>query len=228
MSVKTKFSALLALLTVFHWLLYSQSQIKDTRHNLSISGPGQYKSLDETEICKFCHTPHSANPRQPLWNHELSAVTYYNTYQSPTFEANLTGEAPLAINGHSRLCLSCHDGTVALGAAQTGKSRTTSEKKVLGALPPTARGYLGTDLSGSHPVSFQVSEALISRNNAKDSLLNRLAAMKSDPQVRLDENDRVQCTSCHDVHCDKHYASSGIHFWAKPTFNDVCLVCHRL
>jgi hypothetical protein len=227
MCVKTKVIPLLALFVIVAVFLYSQGQVKDTRHNLSVSGPGQYRSLDETEICKFCHTPHSANPRQPLWNHQLSAVTHYRTYRSATFEAAITGEAPVTIDGNSRLCLSCHDGTVALGAILNNKSGA-GFKEGLGALPPTARGYIGTDLSGSHPVSFEISEALIARNNARDSLLNSLAAMKSDPDVQLDEHNKMQCSSCHDVHSDKHFASSGIHFWAKPTFNDVCIVCHRL
>ena len=208
-------------------LLCSQSQIKNTLHNLSVSGPGQYKSLDETRICVFCHTPHSANPKQPLWNHQLSAVKNYRSYQSGTLDAgnieNLDGE----IDGNSRLCLSCHDGTVALEATVAHGYKPPAGKKI-GALPPTARGYLGTDLSGSHPISFMVTEALIARNNAKDTMLNPLSAMQSDPQVHLDESRKMQCTTCHDAHNDRNYSSSGIHFWAKPTFSDVCLVCHRM
>ncbi|MFQ6618491.1 MAG: cytochrome c3 family protein [Fidelibacterota bacterium] len=50
--------------------------------------------------------------------------------------------------------------------------------------------------------------------------------MKVDPSVRLDKNNKVQCTSCHDAHSDKNFASSGIHFWAKPTFDEVCSGCH--
>lgn len=215
------------LLMGLYLSVYTQSQIKNTRHNLSISGPGQYKSVDETEICKFCHTPHSANPKQPLWNHELSAVQHYKTYQSPTFEASLSGQAPLTIDGNSRLCLSCHDGTVALGAMVRSQTKIGFQKG-MGVLPPTARGYIGTDLSGSHPISFEVTEDLIARNNTKDTLLNRLTEMRSDPDVRLDENNKVQCTACHDAHSDKNFSTSGIHFWAKPTFNDVCLVCHRM
>lgn len=201
--------------------------IKETKHNLSVSGPGTYKSANETEVCKFCHTPHSAKPKQPLWNHQLSAVRHYKTYQSATLEALSSGQSLDMIDGNSRLCLGCHDGTVALGAMVNSKNKGRSDPG-LGPLPPSSRGYRGTDLSGSHPISMGVSKTMIARNNSKDTLLNSLHEMKSDPDVRLDENNKVQCTSCHDVHSDKNHASSGIHFWAKPTFSDVCLVCHRL
>jgi hypothetical protein len=226
MNIK-KVVILLTSLTTLCFGIFSQSQIKDTKHNLSVSGPGKYKSLDETRICKFCHTPHSAKPKQPLWNHQLSAVMYYKMYRSPTFEASNTGEAPITIDGDSRLCLSCHDGTVALGAMVRSKSKAKF-KEGLGMLPPSAKGFIGTDLSGSHPISFVVTEALIARNNIKDTLLNNLIQMKSDPDVRLDADNKMQCTSCHDAHSDKNFATSGIHFWAKPTFNEVCLICHRL
>jgi len=38
------------------------------------------------EICVFCHTPHGASPAVPLWNHDLSALTY-TAYDSPTMDA---------------------------------------------------------------------------------------------------------------------------------------------
>lgn len=220
----------IALLLMVLSPLFSQSHVKETKHNLSVTGPGRYKSLDETEVCKFCHTPHSAAPMQQLWNHQLSAEQNYKTYRSASLESVLGEYSPMTIEGSSRLCLSCHDGTVALGAMvkDSKAQRKDKSNRLLGTLPPTAKGYIGTDLSGSHPISFMVNESKISKNNLKDSLLGNLADMTSDPDVKLDENNMVQCTSCHDAHSDRNYASSGIHFWAKPTFNDVCLVCHRL
>lgn len=231
MGLNRKFVFVSVLLMGLGLVCHGQSQVKDTKHNLSVSGPGRFKSTSETEICKFCHTPHSAKPRNPLWNHELSAVSHYRTYRSPSFEPAVQGDQALVIDGTSRLCLSCHDGTVALGAMVNGKGKNNTDSKRdrgLGAMPPSARGFIGTDLSGSHPISFSVSESLVARNNAKDTLLNSLAEMKADPDVHLDENGKVQCTTCHSVHSDKNFQSSGIHFWAKQSFNDVCTVCHRL
>lgn len=216
---------LLSLLLGTQSVLLSQGQIRDTKHNLSMSGPGQFKALDESRICIFCHTSHSAKPKQPLWNHELSEGAYYKTYQSPTFDAAQSGQASFVPDGSSKLCLSCHDGTVALGAMGGPPGRGRGARS-LGALPPSARGFIGTDLSGSHPVSFEVTASLIAANNAKDTPLKSVMEMRSDPRVRLDSSNKVQCTSCHNAHSDVNFATSGIPFWAKPTFSEVCNVCH--
>ena len=65
------------------------------------------------EICKPCHAPHHTQPLPaPLWNHELSSETYtmYNKTFSPTLKAEVSSQP----DGLSKICLSCHDGTVAL------------------------------------------------------------------------------------------------------------------
>lgn len=202
-----------------------QSLVSDTVHNLSVSGPGEFKSLEETEICVFCHTPHIALPRTPLWNHELSAAAYYRPYRSPTLDAGQFGGEAGVVDGSSRLCLGCHDGTVALGALVARPGRREARGR-MGALPPGSRGYIGTDLSGAHPISFVVSPALIAANNAKDTPLRTLSEMTMDPKVKLDTDMKVQCTSCHNPHSDENFAASGVRFWAKSSFEEVCIVCH--
>ena len=80
-----------------------------TKHNLSVSGPGSLRASTEADICIFCHAPHNTTGVGPLWNHALSAATY-TPYSSSTLKATV-GQP----TGASKLCLSCHDGTVALG-----------------------------------------------------------------------------------------------------------------
>ena len=79
------------------------------KHNLSASGPGPVKATTLTEICVFCHTPHNANPAVPLWNQSVGGSNY-QPYTSSTLQASV-GQP----TGASKLCLSCHDGTVAIG-----------------------------------------------------------------------------------------------------------------
>ena len=76
----------------------------------------------EREICIFCHTPHGASATDgPLWNHQTSTAIY-QTFSSPTLTAlGITIGPP---NGASRLCLSCHDGTVALGSVSSRSGAT--------------------------------------------------------------------------------------------------------
>ncbi|MEJ2545748.1 MAG: hypothetical protein P8Y99_16920, partial [Calditrichaceae bacterium] len=83
--------------------------VVDSRHNLSVSGPGTVKATNESEVCIFCHTPHNSSPRKPLWNKADPGVTY-DLYSSSTLDAT-----PGQPDGFSLLCLSCHDGTIALG-----------------------------------------------------------------------------------------------------------------
>ena len=98
------------VLAVAHLLGQSPQRVKNTVHNLSISGPGAVRAISETEVCVFCHTPHGSSGVTPLWNRN-SPVGPYTIYQSSSLEAAI-GQP----TGASKLCLSCHDGTIALGS----------------------------------------------------------------------------------------------------------------
>ena len=201
--------------------------LMNTKHNLSVSGQGEARAFSETEICIFCHTPHNAYPVTPLWNHELSAVENYINYWSPTLKSYTSqAEAP-PIDGFSKLCLSCHDGTVALGAVSSREEpiETFSEFLDIG-----FQGYLGTDLSGGHPISIVFDTALVKLRN-EDPHIMHLNWPINDPDVRLYPTQGrqygVQCTSCHDPHGGKG-GPDAPPFWRKSITDDVCLVCHDI
>lgn len=204
--------------------------ITNTKHNLSVSGPGSVKSSQESEICVFCHAPHNTNPDTPLWNRELSYQTTkpYTPYSSPTIDASIRPGQP---RGDSRLCLSCHDGTVAPGRVlNPGRERGDESKdKPRSRTDPSLSSpmvkSMGTDLSGTHPISFVYDDNLADRNNARDHYPLFPPSRISDPDFHLDEQ-RMECSSCHDVHDDSNYSSSGVHFWRKPTWSGVCVICH--
>jgi hypothetical protein len=207
--------------------------IRDTKHNLSISGPGDVKAVEETQICIFCHTPHNSSPVQPLWNHEVTAVVTYINYWSPTLQSYASeAEAP-PIDGFSRLCLSCHDGTVAIGSVVSGFEEIFMVT-VPGIIDESGKlvggpGYLGTDLSGGHPVSIVFDAALANKRNSADPPLSRLNWPINDPDVKLYQTQGrhgVQCTSCHDPHINKA-AGGWPPFWHKSTHDEVCIVCHQ-
>ena len=145
---------ILNLLILFISAAYSYGDdITNTLHNLSISGPGTVKSTVEAEVCIFCHAPHKASKENPpLWNRSLSEANYI-PYQSTSIYANV-GQP----TGASKLCLSCHDGTVALGAILS----LSGERPFEGGLRfmPPGRTLIGTDLSDDHPVSFVFNSQL--------------------------------------------------------------------
>ncbi len=183
----------------------AQTQIARTVHNLTPTGPGTVKATQPTGLCVFCHTPHNANPTRALWNREFSGVTY-QLYGSSTLKALLNQPT-----GASRLCLSCHDGILALGNLRVPPP---GGQLTLG--PLTGKAVLGTDLSDDHPISFVYDSALaLTRGGLADPLTLASA-------IRL-ENGQLQCTSCHDAHEDR-----------RPKFlrmdnrsGALCTACHR-
>ena len=227
----------------------AQSILKSP-HNLSASGPGKIKSTNEQQVCIFCHTPHNASAVQPLWNRNLP-VSAYRVYSSSSLIAK-----PGQPTGSSKLCLSCHDGTIALGSVLS-MNRPLDFANGVTTLPPGSTN-LGTDLSGDHPISFTYDSDLATKNG-------RLTDPGALPQTVKLENKQVQCTSCHDPHdnsrgkflvmnnsnsqlCDtchklarqttiaahgqcvdchqSHNAPSGAHLLVKATVTDTCDACH--
>lgn len=200
---------LLPVLFMFFDVGMVRADVAATRHNLSISGPGPIKAVAEQEICVFCHTPHDARRDTPyLWNRADSTANY-TTYQSSTLYATV-GQP----SGASKLCLSCHDGTIALGAVL---SRPT-EIPFAGGLRfvPEGPSLLGTDLSDDHPVSFAYDAGLAAANGE----LAAPSGLTGD--VKLDGNGQMQCTSCHDPHDD----TQGNFLVASNQYSALCTTCH--
>lgn len=140
----------LAMLVASTWSLMAQVRVDSpaNRHNLSTTGPGPMKSTTVTEVCVFCHTPHNANPAAPLWNQTLSSAG--STYQ-PYTSTTLTASVGLP-SGGSKLCLSCHDGTIAIGNTINNGKLAMQGVNAQGQL--TGASNLGTDLRNDHPISF--------------------------------------------------------------------------
>ena len=247
------FASSLALLLAFGPALAERiSDIANTRHNLSTSGPGDVTAVTESQICVFCHTPHSAEaiPNAPLWNRQLSGATY-TPYTSNSIDANDIAASP---GGSSKLCLSCHDGTIALGSVSVLNSQSNVLINMTGTGPggvmPSNLGdgtgftrKLGTDLSNDHPISFTYDSALASldgelRNpDIEPHIGNRVGGVT--PAVPL-EDDQVQCTSCHDPHIRDSDLAKNIKFLRlnrlqegfpggggfNPATDIGCLGCH--
>ena len=198
--------------------------VVDTLHNLSVSGPGEIRAATEQQVCKFCHVPHTAVVPAPLWGHSLSDVAAY-AVPDVKETGRVVRPAPQP-DGSSRLCLSCHDGTVALGdMGRNGNVAMSGSQRLL----PGRPGFIGTDLSGSHPISIPMPATDPGADDGSDVGLLPLEAMAGDHDVKLDKDGKIQCTTCHDPHSDRYYVPGRVpHFWVKSTVDDVCLTCHQL
>ncbi len=192
-----------------HFQAYSQS-IVNTAHNLSVNGPGTVKSSSEGQVCIFCHTPHNSNPQAPLWNRNDPGQTYTMYDNSVSSTSDIPVDGSRQPDGSSILCLSCHDGTIALGSVA---STATDIFDGSGGTMPAGRGLLSTDLSDDHPVSFVYSSVAIADGQFQNPPLF---------PVTLDGNGKVQCATCHDPHDN----TNGKFLVASNEFSALCMDCH--
>ena len=194
------------ILLILPTIIIAQSII-NTKHNLSVNGPGTVKATSESEVCLFCHTAHSSRPSSPLWNRNDPGSSYM-LYASSTLKA-LPGQP----SGSSLLCLSCHDGTIALGSVLSRGSVISFANTVN---MPAGLSNLTTDLKNDHPISFTYDANLATQNT---QIKNPSTLI---PQIKLD-NDQLQCTSCHDPHKNL-YTDFLV---ATTQYSNLCNACHQ-
>lgn len=151
----------------------------------------------------MCHVTHDGGVgSQPLWNH-ASTQASHTLYSSPT----LAGEA-VAPTRTSLLCLSCHDGTVAVDSFNGATGSAYAPASVV----------LGTDLSDDHPVSISYA---IGAPGLRDPHATP-SGLGGSIEADLLEAGRVECSSCHDVH-----GSEPKLLRASMAGSQLCLTCHE-
>ena len=236
--MKNYMSQIVVLIVMFN-LLQSQS-ILNTKHDLSVSSAGaNIKAVSEDQVCVFCHTPHSSDTIGQLWNKSLTGVTNYTLYSSERLAGYPT---PLQPKSRSKLCMSCHDGTIAIGSVYNlpgpGAEGTITMAGGVTTMPTGTSGYIGTDLSDDHPVGFSYD------TNSDPELVSRNWPWKTQGlKVLLDpdaSNGTVECNTCHNPHdsfytpflnepistlCTTCHAKTG---WAQSVhYNLGCTSCHK-
>lgn len=172
------------------------------------------------EICVACHTPHNSDTtvaEAPLWNHELTVATF-TPYSRSTLDSTV-GQP----DGTSKLCLSCHDGTVALDSfgGNTGGSTIGGGKN------------LGTDLTDDHPISMTFDSALATADGSLFDPSTQTATIGTGTQsktgtlaVVMLSAGKVQCTSCHDVHNTTTISGTKL-LKITDAGSALCLACHN-
>lgn len=184
------------------------AQITGSDHDFSANG------WSGGEICIVCHTPHNSDTSvadAPLWNHATTASTF-TPYDSPSFDA-VAGQP----SGASKLCLSCHDGTVAVDSfgGSTGSTFISGGDN------------LGNDLTNDHPISFTYDVALTTADGGLWDPTTTLSGMPGGGTIQGDLllGDQVQCSSCHDVH--NGTAGTNALLRISNASSALCLTCHN-
>jgi len=225
------------LLAVIGMLLFSPTlfggSVIGSRHDLSTASTSQ--------VCEFCHTPHSANtnstiPGAPLWNRAETTQTFA-LYGSPTM--NVAVSQP---GGITRLCMSCHDGVSATAVVHGNVVNTKHDlvkppghpEPDTSSVPNCERCHtdfytgkrrtlvLGTDLSNDHPVSMPYPTAAQDPAFKTPADAARGWGGTSQNDVKL-YGGWVECGSCHNVHNPDTKP-----FLRKTNAGSrLCLTCHN-
>ena len=198
--------AILAVTVAAVGSLSGNAQIAGSAHDFSSESWNS-----SGEICIVCHTPHGADTTvtdAPLWNHEVTSATF-TLYSSSTLDATM-GQP----DGSSKLCLSCHDGTVAVdnfGGNTSGTEFATGD------------ALIGTDLSNDHPVSFTYDATLATTDGGLHDPTSTDSGLGSTIDADMLFNHKLQCASCHDVH-----NGAGVNklLVKSNSGSALCLTCH--
>lgn len=189
------------------------------------------------EICRVCHVPHDHQKATKLyengllWNHKLSVASYtmYDKTWSNTLESTPSSQP----DGTAKLCLGCHDGTVAIDAFDGGDGATGNVNVIQSVYGTGLKNFMvpGSssvgDLRGTHPISIPYNAAVGGGKKLKPTETPMGSSGTTIANVL--DNGKVQCSSCHDVHDQE--SVPGTHLLrvaqkggAAPS--GLCLTCH--
>ncbi|MCB2183420.1 MAG: hypothetical protein KQH63_15405 [Desulfobulbaceae bacterium] len=218
---------------------------------------GQTDSLDR--ICIYCHAPHHALQEAdaagikylPLWNHGVT-TQFYNLYESDFGEgptaSGLAGVGTVSdteqfadrhlFNGRdtqgepgsvSRLCLSCHDGTVAVNEYGFDPQRSNSQSAGTHFIADQFKIGGGGNLVNHHPIGFSYLDVASVDDEIADpdTVINGAGAgAKEMTTIKslLYGGEMMECVTCHDVHNTKNTGETFL--WKSDRNSGFCLTCH--
>jgi hypothetical protein len=221
----------------------------------------------QSRICVFCHHPHNsaatgtvstagaaAITYSPLWNRDLSTKTFaaynnggFENSSSTPHALNAVYDSATGLAGVSLLCMSCHDGVVAMNAysQNTGTSDGQGDTATGGAITSSAgfsnRGG-ASDMSNHHPMGFNYADvAAIDNEIAQPTVAMVPTGFAAGVTVApgtggtligdlLDgtggSTGRMECVTCHDVHNTQNAAGAERFLWRSNNSSNFCLTCH--
>ncbi len=222
-------------------------------------------------ICIFCHAPHNtiklstanggtalgsnvqapdAFTYLPLWNHQLTAhdpssySMYWNGPGAPqtgshASQAIALGMAPGSV---SLLCLSCHDGSVAVNSYGTGPNGGLTNIQPSGSysgggITINSAYIIGQDaiLQNHHPIGFDYNlvQAADTEIRPSSTILSNYNGNAMSIQDHLygasvisgcTTGNCLECGSCHSVHNKSNTGERLL--WRTDKNSALCLTCH--
>jgi hypothetical protein len=189
----------------------------------------------QARACAFCHTPHHAqvatgNDYYPLWSRQLDTNTFTSYVSSTMNSADFNSDIAI---GPTRLCMSCHDGTIAVDQHYgiAGSKLLVETGFPVSGVPSPGVGQGTTGLTNDHPVGMNYTDVAIGPvSGDPDPTTVAGALANQDPWIRKADStllytgnkfnvkvsDRLYvlptdgtkaymtCATCHDVHNKKN------------------------
>lgn len=223
------------------------SSIVNSVHNLN-NAPASltvngYGNGEAGQVCLPCHTPHRApyNSGGLLWNHDVNMAQSYTMYTTVHATQN-SGPGGSSSNPEldttSRLCLSCHDGAIAIDS-YGGKTTGTVFMGTIASFAAIA-GPSDNDLSADHPlgVGYPGLTATVSGGNVTSMSWTAVAGWNDPTQTAFTTGGinglpavnlvalpnglvGVGCGTCHEPH-DNTYGFVRM----SNNGSALCLRCH--
>jgi hypothetical protein len=195
---------------------------------LNAGGQGQ-GGAGTVGLCTYCHTPHKALATQLLWNHTLSTNTFSWDVAATTAGTTFPSFAGGTYKGPTAKCLSCHDGSVAVGdiawykeASHQGAGNDLSGGQTMATIDANFVIGAGGAMKGNHPVGmpYPYGQAPNTYNGVTTGAGAVLTEWQSTPtasgvaNIRLFNDNGsgtisagavasktgIECSSCHDPH----------------------------
>jgi len=206
-------------------------------------------------ICIYCHAPHityklspanggpgagvggglqapDAFDYLPLWNHTLtgnyaSYTMYQNGPGAPTKgpKASQAIKSGMTPGSTSLLCLSCHDGSVAVNSYGNSSQLSRSQSGGGAAINPVYQIGKDNYLGNHHPIGFDYDavQALDAEIRSADTATLGSAGTVRDHLLGAG-NTRMECGTCHSVHNKGNTGETLL--WRSDTSSRLCLTCH--
>lgn len=199
-----------------------------------------------TRKCIWCHAPHNtyrlagtgsgAGPEAPtefdylpLWNHDLTGFTANFTMYDNGTGGPQTGPKALQAAGQmtpgsvSLLCLSCHDGSIAVNSYGNSPAQLSGSVSTGSAvISPTYQIGNGKYLGNHHPIGFNYGAVQAVDTDIRDADLWLMTPTEFISSYL--SNGKMECSTCHSVHNKGNDGETLL--WRSDQNSQLCLTCH--
>ena len=214
----------------FAWAAAALAQIKGSKHDFTAAAWAQ------GQPCVPCHLVQAPTARDALgnsvtgvvWNRALPPASGYRMYVGGTIASGQE------LDTTSLLCMSCHDGAIALDSF-SGACGSVFIGTGAGANP---RARFGSDLTGEHPVGAAGAWPTAPHDSALvDPVLRERQGIMPLGKLASSGRPAVGCRTCHDPH---NIAGNEHMLWVRNSGmtstvdgrtvsgSGLCFNCHKI